>query len=189
MKRQNQKKILPLTLQLLKHKSMNNFYRFLKIFLFWLGIALCLWAMGANLPWLNELNDPGKFHQWNTGGDIGTSIRNVLIQIFKSLAIVVFVIATILIFVSVIRLLVSDNGEEDFAKWMNTLVWSIAGLFVISIAYTVIRQFETRVLSEESFNGQTIYDMTINIVIKIWSLFVLLVLVIRCNYIKYTIYN
>ena len=113
------------------------------------------------------MNDSRVFHQGNTGGDIGTSIRNVLIQIFKSLAIVVFIIATILIFVSVIRLLVSDNGEEDFAKWMNTLVWSIAGLFVISIAYTVIRQFETRVLSEEIFNGQTIYDMTINIVYPI----------------------
>lgn len=121
----------------------------------------------TELQGLNSLNDPGKFHQGSTGTDVGTSIRNVLIQIFKSLAIVVFIIATILIFVSVIRLLVSDNGEEDFAKWMNTLVWSIAGLFVISIAYTVIRQFETRVLSEESFNGQTVYDMTINIVYPI----------------------
>jgi hypothetical protein len=145
---------------------MNNFYRLLKAFLFWSGIMLCFWA-SADLPWFSEIFDSGKWHSGITGGDVGTSIRNVLIQIFKSLAIAVFIIAIILIFISVIRLLTSDNGEEDFAKWMNTLVWSIAGLFLISIAYTIIRQFETRVTNTEAITWETIYNLTINIVYPI----------------------
>ena len=38
-------------------------------------------------------------------------------------------------------------------------LWSIAGLFIISISYTVIRQFESRVFVTQSFSGQTVYKL------------------------------
>lgn len=63
-----------------------------------------------------------------------------------------------------IRLLTSGNGEEDFSTWLKTLVWSLAGLFLISIAYTVIRQFEDRVFSTQRINADTVYDVVINII-------------------------
>lgn len=66
-----------------------------------------------------------------------------------------------------IRLLVSKNDEEDFSTWVQTLVWSIAGLFLISIAYTVIRQFETRVFNTQNISTQTVYNIVINIVYPI----------------------
>ncbi len=94
-------------------------------------------------------------------------MRNVLIQVFKALAIVVFVLAVLIAFISVIRLLVSKNDEEDFSTWVQTLVWSIAGIFLISIAYTVIRQFETRVFNTQNISTQTVYNTVINIVYPI----------------------
>ncbi len=47
---------------------------------------------------------------------------------------------------------------------MKTLVWSIAGLFLISVAYTIIKQFETRVFSTQRINTETVYDTVINII-------------------------
>lgn len=76
----------------------------------------------------------------------------------------VFILAVIIAFVSVIRLLTSGNGEEDFSTWLKTLIWSLAGLFLISIAYTVIRQFEDRVFSTQRINADTVYDVVINII-------------------------
>jgi len=140
--------------------------RSLKTLLFFAGIAGCLWV-SADLPGLRQIYEGDKYYNYSGGTTDGTGIRNVLIQIFKSLAIAVFILAVIIAFISVIRLLTSGNGEEDFSTWMMTLVWSVAGLFLISIAYTVIRQFETRVFSEQTINSQTVYNAVINIIYPI----------------------
>lgn len=145
---------------------MLNFLRYTKIFLFFSGITGCLWASAA-LPGLQQLYDGTKYYSYSGGLTNGTGIRNVLIQVFKSLAIAVFIIAVIIAFISVIRLLTSANGEEDFSTWMQTLIWSVAWLFLISIAYTVIRQFETRVFSTQTINTETVYDVVINIIYPI----------------------
>lgn len=137
--------------------------RSFKTLLFFAGIAGCLWV-SADLPGLRQIYEGDKYYNYSGGNTDGTGIRNVLIQIFKSLAIAVFILAVIIAFISVIRLLTSGNGEEDFSTWMMTLVWSIAGLFLISIAYTIIRQFETRVFSEQTINTQTVYNAVINII-------------------------
>jgi hypothetical protein len=148
------------------HLSMSHLLRYTKIFLFFAGIVGCLWA-SADLPGLRQIYEGDKYYNYNGGMTNGTGIRNVLIQIFKSLAIVVFILAVIIAFISVIRLLTSGNSEEDFGTWWATLVWSLAGLFLISIAYTVIRQFETRVFSEQTINAETVYDTVINIIYPI----------------------
>ena len=145
---------------------MSHLLRYTKIFLFFAVIAGCLWA-SADLPGLRQIYEGDKYYNYSGGTTNGTGIRNVLIQIFKSLAIVVFILAVIIAFISVIRLLTSGNSEEDFSTWGATLIWSLAGLFLISIAYTVIRQFETRVFSTQSINSETVYDAVINIIYPI----------------------
>lgn len=142
---------------------MQKMFHFLKIIFLILGVAACAWV-SADLPGLWEIYEWDKYYGYSGGRTDGTGIRNVLIQVFKSLAIVVFVIAVIIAFVSVIRLLVSKNDEEDFSTWIQTLVWSLAGIFLISVAYTVIRQFETRVFNTQSISTQTVYNVVINIV-------------------------
>lgn len=145
---------------------MQKFFQYLRIFLFFAGIAGCVWV-SADLPGLQQIYRWDYYYSYNGGKTDGTGVRNVLIQIFKALAIVVFVIAVIIAFISVIRLLVSKNDEEDFSTWIQTLVWSLAGLFLISIAYTVIRQFETRVFYTQNISTQTVYNVIINIVYPI----------------------
>lgn len=128
------------------------------------GIAACLWASAADLPGFNSLFDSSKYHNSSIGVVDGYGIRNVLINLFKQGAIIVFIIALAVAFISVIKLLSSGSGEEDFSGWIKTLAWSVMGLFLISIAYTAIRMFETRVFSTESISGQTVYDAVINII-------------------------
>jgi len=137
--------------------------KYIKIVLFFIGIAGCLWV-SADLPGLRGIYEGSKYYNYNGGTTNGTGIRNFLIQVFKALAIVVFIIAVLIAFISVIRLLTSANAEEDFSKWVQTLVWSIAGLFLISIAYMIIRQLETRVLNTQTISGQTAYNAVIGIV-------------------------
>lgn len=134
-----------------------------KIVLFITGLTACLWV-SADLPGLRQIYEWDKYYSYNGGRADGTSVQNVLIQVFKNLAIVVFILAVIISFISVIRLLVSKNDEEDLSTWIQTLLWSILGLFIISIAYTVIRQFETRVFNQENISTQTIYNIVINII-------------------------
>lgn len=145
---------------------MQKFFQYLRVVLFFIGIAGCIWV-SADLPGLRQIYESDKYYSYNGGRTNGTGVRNALIQIFKALAIVVFVIAVLIAFISVIRLLVSKNDEEDFSTWVQTLVWSLAGLFLISIAYTVIRQFETRVFNTQTISTQTVYNVVINIVYPI----------------------
>lgn len=142
---------------------MQKIFQYLRVVLFFAGIAGCI-IVSADLPGLRWLYEPDKYYiyiGWRVGG-IG--VRNVLIGLFKNLAIVVFIIAVLVAFISVIRLLASKNDEENFSTWIQTLVWSIAGLFLISIAYTVIRQFETRVFGIQTISTQTVFNVVINII-------------------------
>jgi hypothetical protein len=142
---------------------MPQIIKYIKLILFFIGIAGCIWV-SADLPGLRGIYEWDKYYNYSGGTTNGTGIRNFLIQVFKALAIVVFIIAVLVAFISVIRLLTSANSEEDFSKWTQTLAWSIAGIFLISIAYMVIRQLETRVLSSQTISGETAYNAVIGIV-------------------------
>lgn len=144
---------------------MKNFSIILKNILLIIGIAGCFYVSAAgNLDGFKQIFDAKKYHTSSVTVSDGYAIRNFLFEIFKSVAVVIFVIAVILAFVATTRLLTSPNGEEDFSMWMKTLLWSLVGLFVLSVAYTVIQQFETHVTSNQSISGQTVYYMVINII-------------------------
>lgn len=151
---------------------MKNFSIILKNILFFVWIAGCLYVSAAgNLSGFNEIFDSKKYHSAATGLSDGYAIRNFLIAIFKDVAVILFILAVIMAFIATIKLLTSPNNEEDFSNWMKTLVWSLAGLFVLSIAYTVIQQFEMHVTSTQTLSGQTVYYMVINIVYPVLNFF------------------
>jgi hypothetical protein len=78
----------------------------------------------------------------------------------KALAIVVFILAVIIAF----------HLGHTTPHWSGNMMKKISqhgdrhsygvllGLFIISIAYTVIRQFETRVFNTQTINSQTVYN-------------------------------
>lgn len=105
------------------------------------GIALCLTTTGAIFEGFNSMHDSGNQYSY-FGRDDVRGIRNFMIRVFKSGWVAVFIVALFLALVSVIRLLVSENSDEDFKKWRNSLIWSLAGLFLISIAYYVVDIFD-----------------------------------------------
>lgn len=147
---------------------MKNLSHIIKNILFFTGIISFFWVSGAsNLPGFNSIFDASKYHTASIGPTDGYAIRNFLFTLFKDIAIILFVAAVILAFVATIKLLTSPNNEEDFSQWMLTLVWSVGGLFIISIAYTVIQQFEQNVTSTQTISGQTVYYMVINIIYPI----------------------
>lgn len=118
----------------------------------------------ADLPGLNNLYEGDKYHGFSGGNTDGEGLKNVMIHFFKNLAIALFILAALIVFISAIMLLISENSEEDFKKWMSTLTWWVMWLIMASITYTVIRLLETRVLWEPSISGTTMYNTVINIV-------------------------
>lgn len=93
------------------------------------------------LDGFDRLRDPNNQYG-NAGINDVRGIRNVMIRIFKSGGVVMFVVALFISVISVIRLLSSENSEEDFKKWRDTLLWSIFGLIVIAFAYYIVDIFD-----------------------------------------------
>lgn len=87
---------------------MKKIIPYIKLILFWTGIIGCVWV-SAQYEGFDQIFDPGKYHSGDGGTNDGVAIRNLLMNIFKNVAIIVFILAVIVAFVSVIRLLTSDN--------------------------------------------------------------------------------
>lgn len=96
----------------------------------------------------------------------GTWAQNLLFNIFFVLAGFLFVVALIVAFIAAIRLFISDNGEEDFQKWSQTLIWSVLGLFLVTLSYGFIKSLSQSVLLQgwTELSVNTIYQATINII-------------------------
>jgi len=47
------------------------------------------------------------------------------------------IIAVIFLMIGVIRLLFSNAGEEDLAKWRNNIIWVSVGIFLMQIAFSI----------------------------------------------------
>ncbi len=100
-----------------------------------------------------------------------TWARNLLFNIFFVLAGFLFVIALIVAFIAAIRLFISDNSEEDFSKWSQTLIWSILWLLLVSLSYWFVRTLGGTIFYNWSggteLNVATIYRAVVNIIYPI----------------------
>jgi len=99
----------------------------------------------------------------------GQWVQNLLFNVFFVLAGFLFIIALIVAFIAAIRLLISDNSEEDFSKWIKTLVWSVLWLLLVTLAYWFVKTLSNNVLRwwNTELNVRTIYDATVGIVYPI----------------------
>ncbi len=98
----------------------------------------------------------------------GHGAENILINIFFVLAGFLFIVALIVAFFAAIRLFISSNSSEDFSKWSNTLIWSVAGLLLVSLSYGFIMILNRNVLANwAGFTVRTVYNTTIDIIYPI----------------------
>lgn len=106
-----------------------------------LGVMMFTGADAYVLDGFDRLRDPNNQYG-NVGFNDVRGIRNVMIRIFKSGGVALFVVALFVAIISVIRLLASENSEDDFKKWRDTLLWSCLGLLVIAFAYYIVDIFD-----------------------------------------------
>lgn len=153
---------------------MRNIYKYLLPIL---GI-LFVWTLFSGTSGIETLgNANGKtwgdyyYKNFFSASLHGTAAQNLLFNIFFVLAGFLFVVALIVAFMAAIRLFMSNNSEEDFSKWLNTLLWSILWLFLVAISYTFVKTLSETVLQwwwdNIELNAQTIYRATINIIYPI----------------------
>lgn len=133
-------------------------------------ILLCLWLgiftmTFADLTGFSALLD-GRFFYSGVTNISWTGLRNILFSIFRSLAVILFIVAVVVAFIAAIRLFLSDASEENFQKWIYTLVWSAAGLLLAAFAYGIIVAFErqTSVTWLTTLNGDTVFNFVTSII-------------------------
>ena len=73
-----------------------------------------------------------------------------MISLFRSVSVLLYIAAIFVSVLATIRLLSSASAdEESWKKWRSTLLWALAGLFLLTIAYQIIETFETSVRNPE----------------------------------------
>ncbi len=82
---------------------------------------------------LDDLDDGQNFFRWTTNWERG--INNLMINIARDIKNVVFIIATIIMFVLVLRLLFAENSEEEAGKFKSGIIWIALGIVVMQIAF------------------------------------------------------
>jgi len=115
-------------------------------------------------------NTPGYYYNRILPSSLEwTWVQSLLFNVFFVLAGFLFIVALIVAFIAAIRLFVSNNNEEDFSKWTQTLIWSIWWLFLVAISYWVMRTLSDTVFRRwtTELNVDTIYRATINIIYPI----------------------
>lgn len=124
----------------------------------WWGV----WAPGSAVVdggqiqngWLNL--DTGNIKQWENrnkpleklqedgdrfikSSEIGEKgIYDLLVTIAKDLKNIFFALATVFFLYLVLRLLFSENSEEDTGKFKRWILWITVGLIVMQLAYTLV---------------------------------------------------
>lgn len=87
----------------------------------------------------NALNDikntstSGNFFEVGVSWEQG--IKNLLINIARDAKNIFFIIATIIMFILVFRLLFADNSEEEAEKFKSGIIWTAIGIIVMQISF------------------------------------------------------
>lgn len=124
--------------------------------------ALAMWQGGVE-----ALYNPSYYYRI-IGFFDGHGAENILINVFFVLASFLFVVALIVAFFAAIRLFISGNSSEDFSKWSNTLIWSVAGLLLVSLSYGFMMILNKNILANwAGFTVSTVYNTTIDLIYPI----------------------
>lgn len=131
----------------MQKKTKNRLLREFLIFLPVLGIILGLDAMylahaaGGFTPVSDGLCGEGAFPcpEGDTGVEIAKSLGG---RIFDNTRYIIGAVSVILIVVAGVKLIVSGGNEEVFEKQKTTLIYSIAGLFMVGAAGDLAMIFE-----------------------------------------------
>lgn len=105
------------------------------------GLNLDTWEVHK---W-EQRNDPlknlwsGESRFWNTTYNGEQGIIDVLVSAARDLKNIFFAIASIFFLYLVMRLLFSENGDEDTKKFKDGIMWITIGMVVMQISYTFLR--------------------------------------------------
>lgn len=91
-----------------------------------------------------QRNDPlkelwsGEKRFWNTNNDGERGIVDVLMSAARDLKNIFFAVASVFFLYLVLRLLFSENGDEDTKKFKDGIMWITIGMVVMQISYTFV---------------------------------------------------
>ncbi|MCD5380805.1 pilin [Candidatus Gracilibacteria bacterium] len=88
-----------------------------------------------------------------------------LVRIAKSLKNIFFAIATVYFLIIVLRLLFTENSEEEFGKFKKGILWITVGIIIMQIAYSLVITTQN-----QSISGGLANDLLKNIVIPLITL-------------------
>lgn len=83
----------------------------------------------TNIQWDRHINASNSWEKW---------ISITLVKIARDLKNLFFVIATIYFLIIIIRLLLSENSEEEFWKFKKGILWITVWIIIMQIAYTFV---------------------------------------------------
>lgn len=132
---------------------------FIKIFLFTLMFWFAFSGVDAsdvgrdknlntwNISWKNR-NNNDKLNQINANGDEYSvskgwvqGLQNTLIQVASSMKNVLYAIATIYFLILVLRLILTNNTEEEIGNFKKGVLWITIGLIITQIAFSFVDTF------------------------------------------------
>ncbi len=111
------------------------------------GWQILNWGLNldsGNIKQGTERNDPLKDLQDNGDGfivseEIGERwIFDLLVTAARDLKNIFFLVATVFFLYLVLRLLLSENSEEDTSKFKRWVLWIIIGIVVMQLAYSFV---------------------------------------------------
>jgi len=95
---------------------------------------------------LNSVSDSTHFIGTSQKWEIG--IKNLLITVAKNLKTIIYIIAGLLLLVMIIRLLFTDNTEEEIGKFKKWVTWVTMWIILMQITYTFVYYIYDKQITE-----------------------------------------
>ena len=114
---------------------------------------------------LKNFNDPDDNFTWVDATQWDKWFFYFLVRIAKSLKNIFFAIATVFFLIIVLRLLFTENSEEEFGKFKKWILWITVWIIIMQIAYSLVITTQNQSISWWLAN-----DLLKNIVIPLITL-------------------
>lgn len=92
------------------------------------------WSQVTHNDKLNNIADGWQFIEVTTGGERG--IYNTLIRFARDLKNLFYAVATIFFLIIILRLIFSNNTEEELWKFKKGIIWITIGLIIMQLAFS-----------------------------------------------------